>query len=152
MKEYSLCFQTEFRFQNPKVTLLSETTMISRSSTTTSVLRVILLMIFLGFSTFTFSKYQLLYTYLPHNLTDYLASDSATPQIDWYTTRLLDERLPVRPKPQVRRWNICVCSMVHNEVPFLAEWIEHHRLQGVNHFVLYDYRSTDLSGIAGNDA
>lgn len=34
--------------------------------------------------------------------------------------------------------------MIHIEVPYLLEWIEFHRIQGVNHFVLYTYFGTDL--------
>lgn len=33
--------------------------------------------------------------------------------------------------------------MVRNEIPYLFEWIEFHRLQGVDHFILYDDESTD---------
>ncbi|XP_055346951.1 LOW QUALITY PROTEIN: uncharacterized protein LOC129594327 [Paramacrobiotus metropolitanus] len=34
--------------------------------------------------------------------------------------------------------------MMHNEAPYLMEWIEFHRLQGVDHFVLYNYFGSDL--------
>ena len=81
---------------------------------------------------------------VPLTVTRYLNKIRGKPEIDWYTTRFLDERLPIRPKPQVVKWNIVACAMVHNEAAYLAEWIEFHRLQGVDHFVLYDYRSTDL--------
>lgn len=33
--------------------------------------------------------------------------------------------------------------MIRNELPYLFEWIEFHRLQGVDHFVLYDDESAD---------
>ncbi|OQV21619.1 hypothetical protein BV898_04519 [Hypsibius exemplaris] len=81
---------------------------------------------------------------IPRPISRYLTLGQTSQPIDWYATRFLDERLPVRPKPQLRKWNILACAMVHNEAAYLAEWLEHHRLQGVQHFVLYDYRSTDL--------
>lgn len=48
------------------------------------------------------------------------------------------------PTSSGKKWRICVCSMVHNEAAYLPEWIEFHRLQGVDHFVLYDHKNTDL--------
>lgn len=36
-----------------------------------------------------------------------------------------------------------VGTTVRNEGPYLAEWIEFHRLQGVDHFVLFNDNSTD---------
>lgn len=36
-----------------------------------------------------------------------------------------------------------VCGIFWNEAPYLREWIEFHRLVGVEHFYLYDNRSTD---------
>ncbi|XP_055349182.1 uncharacterized protein LOC129596050 [Paramacrobiotus metropolitanus] len=41
-------------------------------------------------------------------------------------------------------YSLTVCAMVHNEIPYLIEWIEFHRLQGADHFVLYNYFSRDL--------
>jgi hypothetical protein len=38
---------------------------------------------------------------------------------------------------------LSVCAVYRNEAPYLAEWIEFHRLVGVEHFFLYDNRSTD---------
>lgn len=35
------------------------------------------------------------------------------------------------------------CTMVKNEVPYLLEWIEFHRLQGLRHFWIFDDRSVD---------
>lgn len=40
---------------------------------------------------------------------------------------------------------LAVCAMFRNEAPYLAEWIEFHRLVGVEHFFLYDNFSDDLS-------
>jgi hypothetical protein len=40
---------------------------------------------------------------------------------------------------------LAVCAMFKDEAPYLAEWIEFHRLFGVEHFFLYDNLSTDSS-------
>lgn len=41
------------------------------------------------------------------------------------------------------KWNVSVCAIFKNEAPFLKEWIEYHRLIGVEHFYLYNNFSTD---------
>ena len=38
---------------------------------------------------------------------------------------------------------IAICSMVRNEARYLPEWLEFHRLQGINLFRIYDDGSTD---------
>ena len=38
---------------------------------------------------------------------------------------------------------LAVCAMYQNEAPYLREWIEFHRLVGVERFFLYDNGSTD---------
>ncbi len=38
---------------------------------------------------------------------------------------------------------LAVCAVFRDEAPYLAEWIEFHRLVGVDHFFLYDDRSRD---------
>lgn len=38
---------------------------------------------------------------------------------------------------------ISLCSIFRDEAPFLKEWIEYHRLIGVEHFYLYNNCSTD---------
>jgi hypothetical protein len=38
---------------------------------------------------------------------------------------------------------LAICAVYRNEAPYLREWIEFHRLAGVEHFFLYDNRSTD---------
>ena len=42
------------------------------------------------------------------------------------------------PKPY-----LSVCAIYWNEAPYLREWIEFHRLVGIEHFFLYNNRSTD---------
>jgi hypothetical protein len=38
---------------------------------------------------------------------------------------------------------LSVCAIYRNEGPYLREWVEFHRLVGVERFFLYDNRSTD---------
>lgn len=47
-------------------------------------------------------------------------------------------------EPQkVKRYNLSVCALFTNESKYLKEWIEYHRLIGVDHFYLYDNNSKD---------
>lgn len=39
--------------------------------------------------------------------------------------------------------HLAVCAVFRDEAPYLAEWVEFHRLVGVEHFFLYDDRSGD---------
>lgn len=41
------------------------------------------------------------------------------------------------------RFNVAICALYKNEGPYLLEWLEYHRLIGVDHFYLYNNRSTD---------
>jgi hypothetical protein len=41
--------------------------------------------------------------------------------------------------------NIAVCCISQNEDRFLKEWIDYHRLIGVDHFYFYDHMSTDAT-------
>jgi hypothetical protein len=38
---------------------------------------------------------------------------------------------------------LSVCAIFKNETPYLKEWIEYHRLIGIDHFYLYNNNSTD---------
>lgn len=40
-------------------------------------------------------------------------------------------------------YELSVCAITQNEARFLKEWIEFHRLQGAEHFLLWDHHSTD---------
>lgn len=46
-----------------------------------------------------------------------------------------------------RKYNLSVCAFIKNESHYLREWIEYHRLVGVDHFYLYDNASQDKSSI-----
>lgn len=40
-------------------------------------------------------------------------------------------------------YDLCICAIFKNEAPYLKEWIEFHKLQGVQHFFLYNNSSND---------
>ncbi len=42
-----------------------------------------------------------------------------------------------------KKHQLSICAIFKNEAKFLKEWIEYHRLVGVDHFYLYDNGSTD---------
>lgn len=42
-----------------------------------------------------------------------------------------------------QKYNFSICALFKNEAKYLKEWIEYHRLVGVDHFYLYDIGSTD---------
>ncbi len=42
-----------------------------------------------------------------------------------------------------KRDYLSVCAIVKNEAPYLREWIEFHKIVGVEHFYIYDNNSTD---------
>lgn len=41
------------------------------------------------------------------------------------------------------RYNLAICAIIKDEGPYLREWIEYHRLVGVDKFYLYDNDSSD---------
>jgi len=41
------------------------------------------------------------------------------------------------------KYSLSICAIFQDEAPYLKEWIEFHRLVGVEHFYLYNHRSTD---------
>jgi hypothetical protein len=45
--------------------------------------------------------------------------------------------------PSVSALRIAACTCVRNDVPYLPEWIEFHRLQGFSKFFIFDDRSDD---------
>jgi hypothetical protein len=44
---------------------------------------------------------------------------------------------------QEYRYYLAVCSMFQNEARFMREWLEFHKIVGVQHFYLYNNNSTD---------
>lgn len=51
--------------------------------------------------------------------------------------------LEAKEKSYDKRHNLAVCMIFKNCTPYLKEWIEYHRLVGVNHFYLFNNSSTD---------
>lgn len=41
------------------------------------------------------------------------------------------------------QYSLSLCAIFKNEAPYLKEWIEFHKMQGVEHFFLYDNLSKD---------
>lgn len=41
------------------------------------------------------------------------------------------------------KYELAVCAIFQDEAPYLKEWIEFHKLMGVQHFYLYNHRSSD---------
>ncbi|HSX10111.1 MAG TPA: glycosyltransferase family 92 protein [Chlamydiales bacterium] len=42
-----------------------------------------------------------------------------------------------------KKYNLSVCALFKNEAPYLREWVEYHRLIGIDHFYLYNSESLD---------
>ena len=51
--------------------------------------------------------------------------------------------LLVSPVVLFAKYDLSVCAIFKNEAPYLREWIEFHKIQGVKHFYLYNNQSTD---------
>ncbi len=41
------------------------------------------------------------------------------------------------------KYNVSICAIFLNEAPYMKEWIEFHRMIGIEHFYLYNNMSTD---------
>lgn len=41
------------------------------------------------------------------------------------------------------KYTLSICAIFQDEAPYLKEWIEFHKLVGVDHFYLYNHRSQD---------
>ena len=46
-------------------------------------------------------------------------------------------------KIENKKYKVSVCAIFKNEAPYLREWIEFHKIIGINHFYLYNNNSTD---------
>ncbi len=47
------------------------------------------------------------------------------------------------PEKRNCRYNVSLCAIFKDEADYLKEWIEFHRIVGVEHFYLYDNKSSD---------
>ena len=45
---------------------------------------------------------------------------------------------------RAKKYNLCICAIIMNEAKYLKEWIEFHRLVGVEHFYLYTNEHPDV--------
>src|SRR5207248_3225982 len=41
------------------------------------------------------------------------------------------------------KYKVSICAMYKNEAQYLSEWIEYHRMIGIEHFYLYNNNSND---------
>ena len=49
----------------------------------------------------------------------------------------------IRLNPAEKKYRVSVCAIFRNEAPYFKEWLTWHELVGVDHFYLYDNKSTD---------
>lgn len=48
------------------------------------------------------------------------------------------------PKPgKIPHLHVALCAIFQNDAPYLKEWIEFHKIQGIEHFYLYNNNSSD---------
>lgn len=47
------------------------------------------------------------------------------------------------PAPSSYKYELAICAIFQNEAPYLREWIEYHKLVGVQHFYLFNNFSSD---------
>lgn len=59
------------------------------------------------------------------------------------TTSLLAAQFLEVPRKDKTPYRLSVCAMFQQEARFLKEWIEFHKMMGVEHFYLYNNNSTD---------
>lgn len=48
-----------------------------------------------------------------------------------------------KPKIEKKKYDISICAIFRDEADYLREWIEYHRLAGIEHFYLYNNFSKD---------
>src|SRR5579864_7571033 len=60
-----------------------------------------------------------------------------------FASSLLYTEEPSEPVPLPPKYNLSICAIFKNEAKYLKEWIEFHRLIGVDHFYLCNNNSTD---------
>ncbi|MDH5699981.1 MAG: glycosyltransferase family 92 protein [Nitrospirota bacterium] len=59
------------------------------------------------------------------------------------TTKGWGGYLPEIESPTFTDYYLTACAIIKNEAPYLKEWLEFHKLMGVEKFLLYDNGSTD---------
>lgn len=51
--------------------------------------------------------------------------------------------IPLCRSNKIYKYNVSICAIFLNEAPYIREWIEFHRIVGIDHFYLYNNMSTD---------
>jgi FkbM family methyltransferase len=99
-------------------------------------------------STFSFAAAMLnercKFFFRPH-----LQKKKLIPFDPWNSEPLLRETpneqpaLELPPETSKKKCKLSVCAILKNEAPYLVEWLEFHKIVGVERFYLYDNNSTD---------
>ena len=55
----------------------------------------------------------------------------------------LQMNMKARPVVEQKQYRVAICAIFKNEAPYLREWIEFHKIVGVDHFYMYNNNSTD---------
>lgn len=80
---------------------------------------------------------------LPANSNCYTSYRVPPASLKQYYTKLFDGHYSGA-LPLVKKYKLSICAIFSDdEAPYFKEWIEYHRLVGVEHFYLYDNSSTD---------
>ncbi|MGB7894786.1 MAG: FkbM family methyltransferase [Microcoleus sp.] len=76
-----------------------------------------------------------------------LQKNKLIPFDPWNSEPLLRDNPHQKPTPQQEnirnKCKLSVCTILKNEAPYLIEWLEFHKIAGVERFYLYDNNSTD---------
>lgn len=72
-----------------------------------------------------------------------LQSSNQASQIEFEEYHLDVQKKIKVSSPKIYKYDLSIVAIFHNEGSFLKEWIEFHRLVGVQHFYLYNNLSTD---------
>lgn len=72
-----------------------------------------------------------------------LSSTKSSSQENEFKTRPI-QILDALKQKRFKKYNLAICAIIKNEAKYLKEWIEFHRLVGVEHFYLYSNETSDL--------
>lgn len=70
--------------------------------------------------------------YIKNVMVDYVLSKYFKIYLDTHKTTQND-----------KKYTVSICGIFKNEAPYLREWIEYHKIVGVDHFYLYNNNSND---------
>ncbi len=60
-----------------------------------------------------------------------------------YYVNIMKKNILISNTDRRYKYNVSICGIFLNEAPYIKEWIEFHRMIGVEHFYLYNNMSTD---------